>query len=118
MASTSLKNSSGVYSAWKASSSSAYARNTLPAHVRHTVPAHPGLGIGGRRAPTGDLGEAADIESSLRGLGSSSLERQPLHVPPVSNVLPFLDAYSAPPTLLPDPLVVQPSPRTIVFGST
>jgi len=60
---------------------------------------------------------AVDLESALRGLGSSGLERE-VHRPQASmKEVPSLNLYKRNPTYLCNPLVVEADPRYTVFGS-
>ena len=79
--------------------------------------AHPGLGLLGSKMPSFALASnSTDLESALRGLGSSGLEtayfepQDGRYDHPTQNMHDRITVY------LPDPLVVQADPRFTVFG--
>lgn len=118
MSSTRLKNSQGEYACWKyrnskAQNSRLYAGQSIPGFV-----AHPGLGImGAKMPPTVLSSNAADVESLLRGLGSTNLEvTQPI-VQPQMVCLPMTHIYRPQSVILPNPLVVEINARHSVYGS-
>ena len=118
MSSTRLKNSKGEYACWKyrntkAQESRLYVGQSNPGFV-----AHPGAGIlGAQMPPTVLSSNAADIESMLRGLGSTNLEVQQPAVHPQIRSLPMTHIYRPATVSLPDPLVVEANPRHSVYGT-
>ena len=118
MSSTRLKNSKGEYECWKyrntkAQESRLYAGQCAPGFV-----AHPGVGILGAHMPPIALSSnAADIESLLRGLGSTNLEAPKPEIQPQIRSLPMTHIYRPAAVLLPDPLVVEANPRHSVYGT-
>ena len=118
MSSTRLKNSRGEYACWKYRNSKAQdSRLYTGQAVPHFI-AHPGAGLlGAHMPPTALSSNAADIESLLRGLGSSNLETlQPAVIPQIS-CLPMTHIYRPLVVSTPDPLVVEANPRHSVYGS-
>lgn len=118
MSSTRLKNSKGEYACWKyrntkAQESQLYAGQGAPHFV-----AHPGVGIlGAHMPPTALSSNAADIESALRGLGSTNLEAPKTATQPQLLCLPMTHIYRPATVMVPDPLVVEANPRHSVYGS-
>lgn len=117
MASTRGKNAPGTYACWKATNAHFQGNRLYTGQVYPTTTAHPGLGLLASKMPSFTVAKnSTDLESALRGLGSSGLER-PVHNPPaIVYSLPSQNIYSAQTVCLPDPLVVNADPRFTVFG--
>lgn len=118
MSSTRLTNSKGEYACWKYRNSKAqesrlYAGQGVPGLV-----AHPGVGLlGAHMPPTALSSNAADIESALRGLGSTNLEAPQPEAHPQLLCLPMTHIYRPVTVMVPDPLVVEVNPRHSVYGT-
>ena len=117
MASTRGKNAPGGYACWKHEAASFQNYSMYAGQSKPQAVAHPGLGLLGAKMPNTTLSpNSVDLESALRGLGSSGLER-PVHAPPVTSwSLPRLNIYRPSDVHLCDPLVVDADPRYTVFG--
>ena len=117
MASTRGKNAPGTYACWKAANSRMHAHSLLIDQVTPTTIAHPGLGLLASKMPSFALASnSTDLESALRGLGSSGLETPKLEPHDGRHDYPSQNIHERTVVYLPDPLVVQADPRFTVFG--
>lgn len=117
MASTRGKNAPGTYASWKASNNKVQANRLLIQQTTPSTVAHPGLGLLGSKMPSFALASnSTDLESALRGLGSSGLEIAPLQPHDGRHDYPSQNIHDRMVVYLPDPLVVQADPRFTVFG--
>lgn len=117
MASTRAKNAPMTYACWKASNDRAQQYTLLAAQTTPNTVAHPGLGLVGSKMPSFALASnSTDLESALRGLGSSGLEISKLEPHDGRYDHPSQNIHKQTTVYLPDPLVVQPDPRFTIFG--
>ena len=117
MSSTRSKNAPGTYACWKDSNNKSQRFQLYEGQSVARCVAHPGLGVLGGQMPSFTMsGNSADIESSLRGLGTCSLEGPCRVVVPRMYCLPQYNVYQRADTILPLPLVKPADPRYTVYG--